>query len=172
MDIRCCLDWLEARGYRRFGVLGTSLGSAYGFLAAAHDPRLEVCAFNHASYTFGDVVWTGQSTRHIRAGFEAAGLTQDRLRALWAAISPAHYMERFARTARERNRRTLVIHAKWDLTFLERYSLEVLRAFRELGVAHESRVLPCGHYTTGEAPYKFLDGWWLGSFIYRSFQDI
>ena len=171
VDIRCCLDWLEAQGYERFGVLGTSLGSAYGFLAAAHDPRLEVCAFNHASYTFGDVVWTGQSTRHIRAGFEAAGLTQDRLRALWAAISPAHYMERFAQTGRERNRRTLVIHAKWDLTFLERYSLEVLRAFRELGVPHESHVLPCGHYTTGETPYKFLDGWWLGSFIYRSFQD-
>ena len=171
VDIRCCLDWLEAQGYSRFGVLGTSLGSCYAFLAAAHDSRLEVCAFNHASTSFGDVVWTGQSTRHIRAGFEAAGLTQERLRALWAGISPAHYMERFARTAVERGRRTLVIHAKWDLTFLQRYSLEVLRAFQELGVAHESQVLPCGHYTTGETPFKFLDGWWLGSFVYRAFQE-
>ncbi len=70
VDIRCCLDWLQAQGYREFGVLGTSLGSSYGFLAAAHDPRLEVCAFNHASISFGDVVWTGQSTRHLRAGME------------------------------------------------------------------------------------------------------
>ncbi len=171
VDIRCCVDWLEAQGYERFGVLGTSLGSCYAFLAAAHDPRLEVCAFNHASTSFGDVVWTGQSTRHIRAGFEAAGLTQERLRALWAGISPAHYMERFARTALESKRRTLVIHAKWDLTFLERYSLEVLRSFQRLGVAHEARVLPCGHYTTGETPYKFMDGWYLGSFVYRAFGD-
>ncbi len=171
VDIRCCLDWLSDQGYTRFGVLGTSLGSCYAFLAAAHDPRLEVCAFNHASTSFGDVVWTGQSTRHIRAGFEEAGLTQERLRALWAGISPAHYMERFAATALARGRRTLVVHARYDLTFLERYSLEVLRSFRELGITHESRVLPCGHYTTGETPYKFLDGWWLGSFVYRAFVE-
>ena len=68
VDIRCCLDWLEAQGYEQFGVLGTSLGSCYAFIAAAHDPRLQVNAFNHASTSFGDVVWTGQSTRHIRAG--------------------------------------------------------------------------------------------------------
>ena len=171
VDIRCCLDWLAAQGYERFGVLGTSLGSCYAFLAAAHDPRLEVCAFNHASTSFGDVVWTGQSTRHIRAGFEAERLTQERLRALWAGISPAHYMVRFARTAMAGGRKTLVIHARYDLTFLEQYSLEVLRSFRELGIAHESRVLPCGHYTTGEWPYNWLDGWWLGNFVYRAFED-
>jgi hypothetical protein len=100
VDIRCCLDWLEAQGYEHFGVLGTSLGSCYGFLAAAHDPRLEVCAFNHASTSFGDVVWSGQSTRHIRAAFEGAGLTQERLKALWEGISPVHYMERQRRSAR------------------------------------------------------------------------
>ena len=172
VDIRCCLDWLEAQGYIQFGVLGTSLGSCYAFLAAAHDPRLEVCAFNHASTSFGDVVWTGQSTRHIRAAFEAVGLTQLRLNALWGAISPVHYMERYRHTAARRNRRTLVVHATYDLTFLREFSLEVLRSFDQLGVPYASRVLPCGHYTTGESPYKFLDGWYLGSFIYQAFQDI
>ncbi len=171
VDIRCCVDWLYAQGYRQVGVLGTSLGSCYGFLAAAHDSRLEVCAFNHVSASFGDVVWTGQSTRHIRAAMEQAGLTQERLRALWAGISPAHYMERFEATARTCARRTLVVHAKYDLTFIERYSLEVLRLFEALRVKHEARVLPCGHYTTGETPYKFLDGWYLGSFVYRAFAD-
>ena len=171
VDIRCCLDWLESQGYERFGVLGTSLGSCYGFLAAAHDARLEVCAFNHASTSFGDVVWTGQSTRHIRAAFEEAGLTQERLNSLWAAISPIHYMDKFAAMARARDRRTLVVHATWDLTFLRQYSLEVLENFRSRGVRYESKVLPCGHYTTGETPYKFLDGWYLGSFVHGAFAD-
>src|SRR5271163_4934488 len=76
VDIRCCLDWLESQGYEQIGVLGTSLGSAYTFIAAAMDPRIRVCAFNHASTQFGDVVWTGQSTRHVKAAFEHAGLAQ------------------------------------------------------------------------------------------------
>src|SRR5262245_28249996 len=33
LDIRCCFDWLEDRGYTRLGILGTSLGSCYAFLA-------------------------------------------------------------------------------------------------------------------------------------------
>ena len=73
VDIRCCLDWLEEQGYEHFGVLGTSLGSCYGYLASAHDARLRVNAFNHASTAFGDVVWAGQSTRHIRAGGRSGG---------------------------------------------------------------------------------------------------
>jgi hypothetical protein len=39
-------------------------------------------------------------------------------------------------------------------------------------VDYESRVLPCGHYTTGETPYKYIDGWYLGSFVYRAFRDL
>ena len=111
------LDWLESQGYDQFGVLGTSLGSCYAFIAAAHDPRLEVCAFNHASTSFGDVVWTGQSTRHIRAAFEQAGLTQERIKGVLGATSPIHYMERYAATAKASRRRTLIVHAKYDLTF-------------------------------------------------------
>jgi hypothetical protein len=33
-------------------------------------------------------------------------------------------------------------------------------------------VLPCGHYTTGETPYKYLDGWYLGWFIYRAYKAL
>ena len=40
VDIRSCIDWLETQGYEQFGVLGTSLGSCYAFIAAAHDPRI------------------------------------------------------------------------------------------------------------------------------------
>jgi hypothetical protein len=168
VDIRSCLDWLEEQGYEQFGVLGTSLGSCYAFIAAAHDARLKVCAFNHASTWFGDVVWTGQSTRHIREGFEQAGLTQDLTRQIFTAISPMSYMERFAGDPR----RVLVVHATYDLTFLREFSLDVLANFERCGVDYVSKVLPCGHYTTGETPYKYLDGWYLGSFVYGAFKRL
>src|SRR5277367_6461523 len=168
VDIRSCIDWLQSQGYEQFGVLGTSLGSCYAFIAAAHDARLQVCAFNHASTQFGDVVWTGQSTRHIRAAFEQAGLTQDEVREIFTSISPMSYMQRFAANPK----RVLVVHATYDLTFLREFSLDVLRNFDQYNVDYVSKVLPCGHYTTGETPYKYLDGWYLGSFIHQSFKRL
>lgn len=167
VDIRCCLDWLQSQGYEQFGVLGTSLGSCYAFIASAHDERLRVNAFNHASLTFGDVVWTGQSTRHIRAAFEPV-MSQDDLREFWSCISPLSYMEKFASVPKK----VLVVHATYDLTFRQEFSLMVLENFRRFGVDFVSKVLPCGHYSTGEFPYKFLDGWYLGSFVYQAFKAL
>jgi dienelactone hydrolase len=168
VDIRSCIDWLETQGYEQFGVLGTSLGSCYAFIAAAHDPRLQVCAFNHASTWFGDVVWTGQSTRHVRAAFEEAGLTQNLVRELFTGVSPMSYMAKFAANPK----RVLVVHATYDLTFIREFSLDVLTNFARHNVNYVSKVLPCGHYTTGETPYKYIDGWYLGSFIYESFKRL
>ncbi|MDR3754825.1 MAG: alpha/beta hydrolase family protein [Terracidiphilus sp.] len=173
IDIRCCLDWLEEQGYEHFGVLGTSLGSCYAYLASAHDPRLRVNAFNHASTSFGDVVWAGQSTRHIRQAVQEAGLTQERVRALWAAVSPVSFYEQFrGLEANGPGKNVLVIYADYDLTFPREYSLQVVDAFRRSGLRHEVRVLPCGHYTTGETPYKFIDGWYMGSFVHRAFKAL
>jgi Alpha/beta hydrolase domain containing 18 len=168
VDIRSCIDWLQQQGYEQFGVLGTSLGSCYAFIAAAFDSRLRVCAFNHASTWFGDVVWTGQSTRHIRAAFEQAGLTQDQVREIFSIVSPMSYMQRFASTPK----RSLVVHATYDLTFPLEYSLDVLKNFDALDIDYVSRVLPCGHYTTGETPFKYLDGFYLGHFIYKEFKRL
>jgi Alpha/beta hydrolase domain containing 18 len=168
VDIRSCIDWLEQQGYSQFGVLGTSLGSCYAFIAAAFDPRLQVCAFNHASTWFGDVTWAGQSTRHIRAAFEQAGLTQDQVRQIFSIVSPMSYMDRYA----AHPKRSLVVHATYDLTFPLEYSLDVLKNFDRLNINYVSKVLPCGHYTTGETPYKYIDGWYLGSFIYTSFKRL
>jgi Alpha/beta hydrolase domain containing 18 len=168
VDIRSSIDWLEQHGYEQFGVLGTSLGSCYAFIAAAFDPRIRVCAFNHASTWFGDVVWTGQSTRHIRAAFEQAGLTRDQVREIFAIVSPMSYMERFAANPK----RALVIHATYDLTFLREFSLDVLKNFDAHNIDYVSKVLPCGHYTTGETPYKYIDGWYLGKFVYDAFKRL
>jgi hypothetical protein len=132
-----------------------------------------VNAFNHASTAFGDVTWAGQSTRHIKQALQTAGLTQERVRALWSAVSPISYYDRFAGPeAAGPDKKVLVVYADYDLTFPREYSLQVVEAFKRLGVNFEARVLPCGHYTTGETPYKFIDGWHLGWFIYRAFKEL
>jgi hypothetical protein len=173
VDIRCCLDWLEEQGYEHFGVQGTSLGSCYAFLASAHDPRLRVNAFNHASTAFGDVVWAGQSTRHIQQALAEAGLSQERIRDLWAAVSPCSYYDKIVSPeAAGALKKVLVVYANYDLTFPLKYSLQVLEAFKRIGLNFEPRLLPCGHYTTGETPYQYIDGWYMGSFVYRAFKAL
>lgn len=164
VDIRCCLDWLEQQGYNRLGIVGTSLGSCLAFIAAAHDPRVRVAAFNHASTYFADVVWHGQSTRHIRQGIEQQ-IDLEELRHAWLAISPMAYFEQFSRWPKK----SLIIYASYDLTFLPEFSRQTVAEFARHGLDHEVEVLPCGHYTTGETPYKYIDGWHLLSFLRTAF---
>ena len=167
VDVRCCLDWLEQQGYSRLGVLGTSLGSAYAFLAAAHDARISVAAFNHASTYFADVLWHGQTTRHLREAMESK-IDLDRLRGLFTAISPMSYFEKFARFPRK----SLIIYAKYDLTFLPEFSRQVVEEFGRWRLDHKVVVLPCGHYTTGETPFKYMDGWQMLSFLRTAFEMV
>lgn len=163
IDTRSCFDWLQQQGFEDFGIVGTSLGSCYAFLASAHDERIRVNVFNHASTHFADVVWTGQSTRHVRAGIESE-ISLDRLRAAWDGISPINYFQRFE----GKRKKVLVIYATYDLTFLPELSREVVRRFGEHGIDHDVRVLPCGHYSTGETPFKFIDGWHIGKFLRKN----
>lgn len=166
IDIRCCFDWLQQQGYDQLGIVGTSLGSCYAFLAAAHDPRIQVAAFNHASTYFGDVLWQGQSTRHIRLALEPH-LDLERARALWLAISPMSYFQQFARWPR----RSLIIYARYDLTFPPELSREVIAEFERHKIDHKVAILPCGHYSTGETPYKYMDAWHLASFLRSAFRN-
>jgi dienelactone hydrolase len=166
IDVRSCLDWLEQQGYNRLGILGTSLGSCHAFLAAAHDRRIRVAAFNHASTYFADVVWYGQSTRHIRQGLESQ-IDLERLRLLWSAISPMSYFPQFARSPKK----SLIVYAKYDLTFLPEFSRHVVEQFERHALNHKVVVLPCGHYTTGETPYKYMDGWQIASFFRTAFES-
>jgi predicted esterase len=86
----------------------------------------------------------------------------DLLRGLWQPISPRWYLERI------RDRRTLLVYARYDLTFPVDLSEDLVRAFRDLDVPHEVAVLRCGHYSTGKTPFKFVDGWILTRFLRRS----
>jgi dienelactone hydrolase len=164
VDVRCCLDWLESQGYDRLGIVGTSLGSCYAFIATAHDPRISVAAFNHASTYVADVVWHGQSTRHVREGLETA-IQLDDLRQVWRAVSPMVYFDKFSRWPRK----SLIIYARYDLTFLPELSEQVVEEFERHNLDHKVVVLPCGHYTMGETPFKYMDGWHLANFLRTAF---
>jgi hypothetical protein len=162
IDVRSCVDWLESQGYSRIGIVGTSLGSCYAFLASAHEPRFRVNVFNHCSSYFADVVWTGLSTQHIRQAIESE-IDLDSLREVWNAISPVHYMDQFARWPKK----SKFIYATYDTTFLPEYSRDVLARIQRRGIDSNVVVLPCGHYTLGESPYKFIDGYHICSFLKR-----
>ncbi|HWZ83744.1 MAG TPA: alpha/beta hydrolase family protein [Terriglobales bacterium] len=164
IDVRCCLDWLETQGYNQFGILGTSLGSCYAFIATAHDRRISVAAFNHASTYVADVVWHGQSTRHVREGLEPA-IQLDDLRQVWRAVSPMVYFDKFSRW----RRKSLIVYARYDLTFLPELSEAVVDEFARHRLDHKVVILPCGHYTMGETPFKYMDGYQLANFLRTAF---
>ena len=160
IDTRSAADWLESQGFESIGLVGTSLGSCYAFLASTHDPRLRVNVFNHCSTYFADVVWEGLSTQHIRQSLESA-VTLDQLRDAWKAISPPFYIDRYAQL----DKRPLFMFARYDTTFPVRFSEQVIEKVRELKMWHKAVVLPCGHYTLGETPFKFMAGYHICSFL-------
>ena len=161
LDARRAVAWLARQGYERIGILGTSLGSCLALLTTAHEPLIKAQALNHISPYFADVVWRGLSTRHVREGLDGR-IELERLRALWKPISPRWYLDRL------RDRQTLLVYAHYDLTFPVDLSEELVQAFRDEGVPHEVATLRCGHYSTGKAPFKFVDGWILTRFLRRA----
>jgi pimeloyl-ACP methyl ester carboxylesterase len=161
LDARRAIQWLAAEGYKRIGILGSSLGSCLSLLTTAHEPLIKAAALNHISPYFADVVWRGLSTEHVRQGLDGH-IDLEVLRELWKPISPAWYLERL------RDRRTLLVYAKYDLTFPVDLSEDLVRQFRERDVPHETAVLHCGHYTSGKTPFKFIDGWILSRFLRRT----
>ena len=161
LDARRAIDWLALQGYERIGILGTSLGSCLAMLTTAHEPRIRAQALNHVSPWFADVVWRGLSTRHVREGLDGH-LELSQLRELWRPISPFSYLDQV------RHAQTLLVYARYDLTFPVDLSRTLVQEFSRRGLPHEVAVLPCGHYSTGMAPFKFVDGYVLTAFLRRS----
>jgi dienelactone hydrolase len=158
VDAKRAIGWLARQGYERVGILGTSLGSCLSLLTAAHEPRVRVQALNHISPYFADVVWRGLSTTHVRAGLEGA-VDLERLRQMWLPISPQVYLDRI------QDKKTLLVYARYDLTFPVDLSRDLVGEFERRGIPHELAVLPCGHYSTGVTPFKLLDGLLLARFL-------
>ena len=163
VDTRAAVGWLQQEGYERVGVVGTSIGSCVAFLALAHEPLIKAGVFNHVSGYFADVVWRGISTRHVRAGF-GERLTLEALRRHWLPISPVAYLDKLAAGP---PRPLRFIAARYDLTFPADLSRRVIEEVRAAGHPLDAVWLPCGHYTLGEAPWKYIDGWKIVTFLRR-----
>jgi dienelactone hydrolase len=157
-DVRLALWWLRDQGYGRLGLLGTSLGSCLCFLTTCHEPLVGAQALNHVSPFFGDVVWRGLSTEHVQQGLDGH-VDIDELRNLWRPISPWSFLDRL------HDKKTLMVYAKYDLTFPVDLSLQLINEINRRGYSLDVRVLPCGHYSTGASPFKYLDAWHLGKFL-------
>jgi hypothetical protein len=161
LDARRSIAWLKREGYESIGILGTSLGSCLAMLTTAHEPLIRAAALNHISPYFADVVWDGLSTAHVREGLEG-NVTLEELRRMWLPISPLPFLDRI------RGRQVLLVYARYDLTFPVDLSQSLVREFSARRIPHEVSVLPCGHYTTGKTPFKYLDGWILMRFLRKA----
>lgn len=162
LDARAAVNWLiEHGGYNRIGIMGSSIGSCTAFLTFAHDERIDVGVFNHVSGYFADVVWRGISTEHVRAGF-GSELTLEELREYWLPISPIPFIKRLLKI---RQRPMRYIATRYDLTFPVDLSRDVIAETRGHQIPVDVAWLPCGHYTSGEKPWVYLEGWKIASFF-------
>ncbi len=163
LDTRAAVRWLKSEGYERVGILGTSVGSCIAFLAFAHEPDLDAGTFNHVSGYVADVVWRGLSTKHLREGF-ADHLTVDELREFWSPISPAPFIERLQHMEPRPMR---FIAARYDLTFPEDLSRQIISETEKYKLPLDVVWLPCGHYTLASMPWRAIDAWKIATFFRR-----
>ena len=166
LDTKAAVRWLKNEGYEQVGILGTSVGSCISFLAFAHDPDLNAGAFNHVSGYVADVVWHGLSTAHVREGF-SNHISLEELRDYWSPISPLPFMPRVAAMGKRPIR---FIIAKYDLTFPINLSHEAIAEAQRNNLPLDIVWLPCGHYTTGEMPWKAIDAWKIATFFRKQFR--
>lgn len=161
VDTRAAVRWLKQQGYEKVGVVGTSIGSCVGFFAFAHDLTIDAGVFNHVSGYVADVVWRGLSTYHVKEGI-GNNVSLDELREFWLPISPMVYMDKLAAMPPRPQR---YIYTLYDLTFPVDLSRRLMKALRDRDIEHSAVKIPCGHYTLGEKPWVYLDGWKIVSFL-------
>lgn len=161
VDTRAAVAWLKEQGYEKVGLVGTSIGSCVGFFAFAHDLNIEAAVFNHVSGYVADVVWEGLSTYHVKEGI-GDNVSLEDLREYWLPISPMVYIDKLAKMPARPQR---YIYTLYDLTFPIDLSRDLMRNLRDHKIEHSAVKIPCGHYTLGEKPWVYLDGWKIVSFL-------
>jgi hypothetical protein len=160
LDVKRTADWLLDRGYKRVGVVGTSIGSCIGFLTFAHDPRFSTGVFIHVSSYFADVVWNGLSTTHISVSLRnQVDLTQ--LRFFWSPISPYPFIKRLQNS----QQRLLMLSGRYDPTFLPNLSQQTYDEFDRRRIPYELAWISCGHYTMGAFPFNAMAGYRIVRFL-------
>ena len=163
LDVRRSLQWLALSGYGKLGLVGTSIGSAVGFVTMAHEPLVRAGVFLHVSTYFADVVRTGMNTAHVWEGLRAS-VSAEELRRFWSPISPFPYVPRMEGSSQK----MLMVSARYDPTFLPKFSEEIIREVRKTGMESEVLLLPCGHYSLELAPFSYAAALRMGSFLFRN----
>ena len=161
VDTRSAVRWLKQQGYEKIGIVGTSIGSCVGFFAFTHDMQIDAAVFNHVSGYPADIVWHGLSTYHVKQGI-GKNLSLDELREYWLPISPMSYIERLSKLSPRPQR---YIYTLYDLSFPVNLSRDTINALRRHKIKHSKAVIPCGHYTLGEKPWVWYDGYKIVSFL-------
>ncbi len=163
-DTRAAVAWLRQQGYEKVGVVGTSIGSCVSFLAFVHDRSIDAAVFNHVSGYMADVVWHGLSTYHVRDGF-GDKIELEELREFWLPVSPMAYMKKLAALPPRPQR---YIYTLYDLSFPVHLSREVLDELTRHKIKHSRSSIPCGHYTLGEKPWVYIDGYKIIRFLHKN----
>jgi hypothetical protein len=163
LDVKRTLRWLEGQGYSRLGILGTSIGSSIAFITMCHEPALRAGAFLHVAAYFGEVVVNGLTTMNVWEPMNGK-LTPEEATRYWAPISPLPYIPKLTGVGKK----ILAISGKFDPTFWPEFTDSFMRTMRQNDVAFETLSLPCGHYSLGVAPFKYVVGYRFGTFLARS----
>jgi hypothetical protein len=162
-DSRRCLRWLEQRGFTKLGILGTSIGSSVGYITLVHDDALRAGGFFHVSTYFADVVSQGMTTNHVWEGLRQH-VSVEELREFWAPISPMPYVERGMGAGKN----AFMVYGKYDPTFLPPLTAQMLDALRRHGATPKAVELHCGHYSLELAPFSYIAGYRMLTFLRSS----
>ncbi len=152
VEVRALAHWLKMQGCENVGVFGSSIGSCIAIIADAHDNNINSMFTVHMSSWFGDVVWTGNSTQHIKLGLESH-MNQNTLRELWSVISPLPYIHRFAGGNPPSH---FILSGSLDITFPYHLTDLVFQEYDRYHIQYRKKVLPAGHFTFRYAPFSYL----------------
>jgi dienelactone hydrolase len=111
LDIRRASAWLENRPEldpKRLGILGTSLGSFIGTLAAEMEPRLGHVAVLLGGGGLVDAYYNDPRGAAFRKVYEALGGTKEKMKAVIAPVDP------LTCAANLKDRKVLILAAKRD----------------------------------------------------------
>ena len=176
-DILSAVNWLELQGYKRIGIMGSSIGSCCAFLAACHDRRINGFFANLMSSYFGDVVWTGLSTHHIKDSIDdhnssqpsQTPVTQRILHDIFMLNSPVAFVDKIR--IYNHGLKQFIVSARYDTTFLFELTGLQLNAYKEKGIPYSCKVLPCGHYSLGKSVFKYIDAFYIYLFFKKLFKE-
>jgi hypothetical protein len=78
-------------------------------------------------------------------------------------VSPVPYLHKLSNSGRP----FFVVSGRYDPTFLMEYTDRMFAMLDELKVPHERLVLPCGHYSLELAPFSYIAGFRLGTYLWQ-----